>query len=112
MAEYYEFNAVKFGPRISDMVPQVSPTLKYGERSVPYSNTTILDIGGRGASTYQAEIRVAPTDVAAFEAQLGEEGLLILAGVEYPGATLIRLQNHIVTPFGEWHFYEAEWRVQ
>lgn len=123
MPQAYEFVGVKFGPRITDLVPQVDPPeVVSGERHVPYSSITVLDIGGRGPRRFKASIRVAAVDRVAFEELIGTTGTLYVANIPWPQATLMKLGSHTMTPRGrtteagflldgESHFYEAEWTI-
>jgi len=119
----YEFVGLKFGPRVQDLVPQViPPEVISGERHVPYSNITVLDLGGRGPRRFKSSIRVASIDRVAFEDLVGSTGTLYVATIPWPQSTLMKLDNHTMTPLGQhtdtdfvldgqWHFYDAEWTI-
>jgi hypothetical protein len=119
MAEAYEFKTLKFGPPVSDRIPQVDRELIFGERHVPYSDKTILDIGGYGPNRYASSIRVLAADVAAWRLALGTTGNLYIANVLWTGATLVKLGSHSMIPRqqfagtwqldGQYHYFEAEW---
>jgi hypothetical protein len=108
----YAFGATAFHPAVSDAQPLVTaPALANSVRHVPYSGLNILDLGGRLERRYASKIQVAPGDVAAIELALGTTDTLTVAGVEWPSATLVKLDGHAMTPRGEYHQYNAEWVV-
>lgn len=120
MAEAYEFRGLKFGPPMNDRLPQVDRELIFGERHVPYSDKTILDIGGYGPNRYASTIRVNAEDVAQWRLALGQSGDLYIANVLWTGAVLVKLGGHSMIPRqtfvgpgwnldGQYHYFEAEW---
>lgn len=107
---YYEFAGFAFRPRASDGQPMVSASgLLSSERHVPYSNFTVLDLGGRTPRRFATSIRLDPDQVIAFEGLIGTTGPLTVAGIEWSSATLLAMDNHTMTPGGEYHFYDASW---
>jgi hypothetical protein len=115
MPAYYQFKTLVFGPRISGEVPAVDPAeLISGERHIPYSNLTVIDLGGRGPRRFKCTIRVTESDLVAWEDALGTTGDLYVAGQLWPLATLMKLGGHNRTPLDAapvWHFMEAEWVI-
>lgn len=121
MPEAYEFDGIKFGPVMNDRIPSVDRDLVYGERHVPYSDKTIVDIGGYGPNRFSSTIRVGRMDVTSFRLRLGRTASLYIANVHYPHAVLIKLASHTMTPRqffspgpgwqldGIYHYFEAEW---
>jgi len=108
----YSFMTIPFGPRAEDLIPRPDPPeTVYGIRHVPYSDTNILDIGGKGPRRFKTDIRLLPENVAAFENTLLETGPLVLNEVTWTTATLVSLTGHTMTPRGEYHFFSAEWIV-
>jgi hypothetical protein len=67
------------------------------------------------------QIRVDYTNRAAFEATLLTTAPIKIAGVVWQDATLIKLDNHQMTPLpvvdelpdfeAQYHFYDAEWII-
>ena len=119
---FYEFQGIPWGPMISDYVPRPSvPAPFVSERHVPYSNITVVDFGGFGPRRLACRIRVGYQDRASFEATITTTGPLVLTGVSWSLATLIKLENHQVTPLpvvaelptfeGMYHTYDAEWII-
>lgn len=110
---YYQFGALAFTPKQSDFVSGVEPgEMQYGERHVPYSNINIIDLGGKTSRRWKATIRVAPTDVVAWESAQGQTAELWVMGTQWHSATLVKMGNHQRTPLEAgpiWHFYDAEW---
>lgn len=110
MSFYYEFDFIEFAPLIPDgLIPIPSGAMNSGLRHVPYSDSDILDLGGRSARHYSARIRTTIAGYVSMDAALGETATLILGGISYTNATLIRLENTRQTPGGEWCLSDAEW---
>jgi hypothetical protein len=111
MVAFYEFDGQPFALRIqAETVPQVeAPESVVSERHVVYSDLTVLDVGGSGPRRFRCTVRLAPSEVVAFEGKRLRTGPLTVAGVTWASATLLRLTNHQMTPKGEYHFYDAEW---
>jgi hypothetical protein len=120
---FYQFGEVEFGMKQVDLVPAVNaPTPNITERHVPYSNTTILDSGGFGPRRWAATIRLEAEDAPAIQNLLLETLPLTVAGQVWPNATLIKLDNHQITPLqrspadlpdfvAQYHFFDAEWVI-
>jgi hypothetical protein len=110
---YYEFGSLEFKPRVSESQPLVSPgEVNYSLRHIPYSNANVLHIGGRNADTYgPIEIRLTPAQVAGFLAKLEDTDELIVAGVTYPSATLVQLNNKVTDPHGTHVWFTALWVI-
>lgn len=109
MSFYYEFGAIEFSTLIPDgMIPIPSGEVNYGLRHIPYSDTDVLDLGGRSARHYSARIRCTIANYVAIENQVGTTTTLILGGIEYDSATLVKLNNVAQTPRGEYVEADAE----
>lgn len=110
MSFYYEFGAIEFAPLIPDgMIPIPSGEVNYGLRHIPFSSTDILDLGGRSSRSYSARIRCTISNYVAIENQVGDTTTLILGGIEYDNATLVKLNNVAQTPRGEYVLADAMW---
>ena len=110
---YYEFDSLEFKPRVSEAQPLVTPGESfYSLRHIPYSNANVLHLGGIGAYTYgPIEIRLEPSQVAAFVSKIHTTHELIVAGVEYANATLIQLTNKVTDPHGTYVWFTAMWVI-
>jgi hypothetical protein len=120
---FYQFGTVEFGAKQTDLVPAVNaPTPNITERHVPYSNTTILDSGGFGPRRWAITIRLVPENASAMQNLLLATLPLTVAGQVWPNATLIKLDNHQITPrqrsaedlpafVPQYHFFDAEWVI-
>lgn len=109
MPAFYEWAGLAFGPKISDAIPIPSGELSVTERHIPYSDASVIDIGGRLPRHYATTIRINPNDYVAFDAALGQTADLYLANQLYPAATLVKLSAPQSTIHGEWILCEAEW---
>lgn len=109
----YTFGGVKFGPRAEEAIPRVNPPETFvSERHVPYSNFSIVDLGGKaGVRHVAASVRLTPALMGPFEALLLVTDTLVWDLVEYPGATLVKLENKRITPRREYYWVDAEWLV-
>jgi len=109
----YTFAGIDCPPRVDDMVAQVNPAESlYSVRNIPYSNASVLDLGGLGVRRYgPIEVKIDPVDWTAFEALLQASDVLVVNGTTYSRATLISLSNRRITPRGEWYFVTAEFIV-
>ena len=108
----YTFDGIDCAPRVDQMAPQVNPGESlYSVRSIPYSTSSVLDLGGIGVRRYVAEVKVHPDDWADFQALLQESAVLVVNGTTYSRATLVSLTNHQVTARNDWHLVQAEWIV-
>jgi hypothetical protein len=124
MTAFYEFRGTPFAPRLTgDTVPAMGPPLPvFSERHVPYSQVNILDMGGFGARRWAANIRLVPENVDTMMNKLMSTGDLIVQGETWANATLVKLDNHQVTPRArsgvtapdwepDYHFFDAEWVI-
>jgi hypothetical protein len=115
MPAYYQFGSLVFGVRQSAEVPAVDPgELIYGERHIPYSNFTVLDIGGRGPRRFKCTIRIPASDQFSWDDALGTTTDLYVAGQLWSPATLVKMGSHTRTPLEAspvYHFFEAEWAI-
>jgi hypothetical protein len=109
----YTFDNITCAPRIDQMVGQVNPGESlYSVRNIPYSSSSVLDLGGLGVRRYgPIEVKVDPDDAADFEALLQESAELVVNGTTYARATLVELSNKQVTARNDWVFYTAQWVV-
>lgn len=109
MTAYYQFDNAPFAPLIPDgMIPIPSGEYNYGLRHIPWSDSDVLDLGGRSARHYSARIRCTVANYVAMDNLLGTTATLTLGGIEYDSATLVKLNNVAQTPRGEYVEADAE----
>lgn len=110
MPDYYSFGNIAFGSMVPDgLIIIPSGEVNYGERHIPFSDQSVLDLGGRSPRHYAARIRATISNYVAIENQVGTTTTLVLGGIEYDNATLVKLDNVRQTPFGEYVLADAEW---
>jgi hypothetical protein len=107
----YSFLGVPFSPLVSDAAPRPNRTVAQTRRHIPYGNTDILDFGGLQAGTWQAKVRVDPSNAALLLSKLGLTGTLIVDDASYPGSAMTKCEGHYVTVRREYDFFEVEFVI-
>lgn len=77
------------------------------ERTPPYGNLLIVDLGGLSAYHYDEEITVLPADAASWRAALQTTAALTVADIAYGDAVLVTLTNERVTFDRDLHIFSA-----
>ena len=90
------------------MIPRFGRTINYSLEHIPFSDTDVLDYGGKSAPIMKATIIVLAAAVASMEACLGLSGSLITPTITTT-ARLIELSNPRHNFDGTHYFYDATW---
>lgn len=93
------------------MVPMPTKDSFTNTRHVPWSDRTIIELGGIGVHRLVCKVWVDLTNKTAFEGKLQDTGVLVYLGLTHATSTLLRIDNRQMLIEEQGFTAECEWIV-